>query len=260
MKRRKAVQCLLAVLGVATVVGGVAVADDASPNLLPISTRLDATYVSKYVWRGIQQTTDYSYEPSLTFSHPSGLSYNIWANYNSSANSAHSNQIIEVDHTFNYAYSYKKISMNSGLIHYMFPNTTSPDTTELYTSFGFSGFLSPTVSVNYDFDKGKGAYFNFGGSYNYALPWKSAKTLALSAKVGYATASEDKYLYFGTDKSAFTDYLITASVPFTVGKEISIVPSLNYAGLINSQIKDNVEAQGLDADNFYGGLTASYSF
>lgn len=258
MNSRTLYRCIATALGVISAMGGMVVADE----LVPISTKLDSAYVSKYVWRGIQQTTDGAYQPAITFSGGNGLSYNAWASVNLSGNSVNTGKLNEVDHTLNYAYTANKYGMNSGLIYYVFPNTTYPSTAEVYTSVSLGGLLSPTVAVNYDFGKANGAYFSLSGGYNYNLPWamKSATTLALSAKVGYATAGYNDFWFYGTNKSAFTDLLLTASVPFTVGKGISIVPSVNYASVIDTQLRDAVSTNGLDADNFYGSLAMSYSF
>ena len=262
MKARRLSRCLAVAVGISTAIAGVAMAQTGATTLVPISVKLDSAYVSKYVWRGIQQTNDSVFQPAVTFAGTNGLSYNVWANVNTSANPANAGKLTEVDHTFNYAYSAKKLGMNSGLIYYMFPNTSSPSTAEAYTSVCFGGLLSPALAVNYDFGKADGAYFSLSGGYNCAMPWmkKIANTLTLSAKVSYATAGYNDFWFFGTNKSAFTDYLLTASVPFTVGKGISIVPSINYNSVIDSQLRSAVQGAGLDADNFYGGLAMSYTF
>lgn len=267
MNARTLSQCLVTAVAAASVFSAAAFADDASADkktadLIPIKMKLDSTYASKYVWRGIQQTKDSVFQPALTFTDTSGLSYNVWANMNSSSNSVNSGKLIEVDHTFNYTYAVKSMSMNSGFVYYMFPNTTSPDTAEVYTSACLGGMFSPAVAVNYDFDKAKGAYFSFSGGYNCNMPWmkKVANTLTLSAKVSYATSGYNKYWFYNTNKSAFTDYLLTASIPFTVGKGISVVPSINYNSVIDSDLRNAVKGAGLDADNLYGSLALSYTF
>lgn len=223
---------------------------------------LDNAYVSEYVWRGLQLNPDATYQPSLTFSdEESGVSINIWGSMDTTDVYGQSGSFTELDYTLSYGWDASCCGMSAGWIHYTFPNTEFAGTNELFVSSCFGGTLSPTLGINLDVDEAKGFYASLGAGYDCAFPWLKGeeKKLNLSAKVSFGSDNYNDFYYF-TNKFALTDASITASMPFTVGEKMTLTPSVSYSTLLDSDIKDNVEAAGLKADNFYGGVTLSMSF
>lgn len=230
---------------------GAAFAQDAQAPA--VSTKLDTAYVSKYVWRGIPQTSDGAFQPAVTFAHTSGLSFNFWA-----SEDMNKDKVTENDYTLNYAWTAGKASMNGGYIYYAFPNTTYLSTSELYASAAFSGPLSPTVSVNYDIDEANGFYASLGGGYTVAFPGGKGTSLSLSGKLSMSSAGYNKF-WFGVDSTALSDLYLSASVPFSVGK-LTLTPSLSYSTLISDKLRNSPNMAGLKSDNLVGALTASLAF
>lgn len=226
-----------------------------------ISASLDTAYVSKYIWRGNVINPDPAFQPSLTFSHSSCLSYNLWASMDTTDVAGESGNITEVDHTFSYAWNLKSVDMTAGYIYYTFPNTTFASTSEFFASACFGGKFSPTLTVNYDVDEAKGMYFSIAGGYSCPMPWKkiASSEMNLSVKVGFATADYNDFYFFATDKSAFTDLVLTASVPYQAGKW-SITPSISYSTVLDGDLRDALSANDMDSDNFFGGVTLSVGF
>jgi len=225
--------------------------DEAVPEL---STKLDIAYVSKYVWRGIPQTSEGAVQPSLTLSHSSGLSLNFWA-----SEDVDRGKFTEHDYTVNYAWDTQGLAMNAGYIYYAFPNTSYPSTSEIYYSVCFGGLLSPTFSVNYDINEAKGFYA--GLAVGYCCPValsKMSTSLSLGAKLSYSNSRYNAF-WFGKDKSGLADLYLTASMPFSVGKA-SVTPSLSYYTIVDDALSDGLSGMGLKSNNFVGGLTASYAF
>lgn len=239
-----AVVCALVVLGV-------------SAQAQQVTTKLDVPYVSKYVWRGIVANPDPAFQPSLTLTHKSGVSLNLWGSADTTDVNKEQGHLTEIDYTLNYAWAAGKAGMNAGVIDYTFPHTSYPSTSEVYASTCFGGKLSPTVSVNYDFKEADGYYASLSAGYACAMPWKKNAPTAmnLSARLSYASANYNKF-YFSAPESAFTDLLLSASVPLSVGKSVSITPSLNYSTVVSSVLRDGVK----DPDNFFTSLTASFAF
>jgi len=237
--------CMLAVLAIPFQAQG----DTAVSS---ITTKLDLPYVSKYVWRGLVANPDPAFQPSLTFTHKSGASLNLWASLDATDVNREQGHPTEIDYTGNYAWTLGKLGMNAGLIDYTFPNTAFASTKEVYASASLSSFLSPTLSVNYDYDQADGYYASLSGSYSTPMASTSA---TFSARVSYATSNYNK-LYFRVPQSAFTDLLLSASVPFTVGKSMTITPALSYSTILDSSLRDAVT----DPDNFFTSLTASFAF
>lgn len=222
-----------------------------------ITTKLDLPYVSRYVWRGTVPNADPAFQPSLTLTHKSGVSLNLWESMDTTSINKEQGHATEIDYTLNYAWTAGKLGMNAGLIDYTFPNTKFPPTSEVYASTCFGGKFSPSLSVNYDFKEANGYYASFTTGYACTMPWnKDAPTNAnLSARLSFASANYNQ-LYFGAAKNAFTDLLLSASVPFTMAKTVTLTPALNYSTVLDGALRDGVA----HPDNFFTSLTASVAF
>lgn len=262
MRRTGKSICLPAALCVIAVLASAALAqDDVGSVTAGISTNLDLAYVSKYVWRGIPVNSDPSVQPSLTITHPGGLSFNFWGSMDTTGIAGKSGDFTEIDYTLNYSWTAKNLEMNAGIVSYTFPNTSFDSTTEVYASVCPGGNYSPSLALNYDFDEANGLYASLGAGYTCPLPWnKKAPSMGIAAKVSWAASSYNKFYYNGADKSAFTDALITASTPITVSPKVTVTPIVSYSRTLDGDIRDAMAGAGLDEDNFFAGLTVSSSF
>jgi uncharacterized protein (TIGR02001 family) len=243
--------CCLAALAVT---GAAAQNEAAVPS---VSVKLDTAIVSKYVWRGLVLNPDPAIQPSLTLTHKSGVSFNWWGSLDTTDANGQRGNFTEIDYTLNYGWNAGKVGVNAGLIDYTFPNTPFHGTSEAYGSACFGGLLNPTLSVNYDFDEADGFYASLAAGYACTMPWKKEQptNLNLSARVSYGSPSYNRF-YFGADKGAFTDLLLTASVPFQAGKVVTITPAVSYSTVLDGSLRDRVSKP----DNFFAGVTASVAF
>ncbi|MCL5103377.1 MAG: hypothetical protein M1133_04600 [Armatimonadetes bacterium] len=262
MSARRMICRLAATLCLLLVLAGAGFSQDEEPVLAEgISAKLDIAYVSKYIWRGNVLNPDSAVQPSLTFSHPSGLSFNWWGSMDSTDIAGERGNFTEHDYTLNYAWNAGEKSMNAGYVYYAFPNTLFASTQEVYASACLGGPLSPTLSANYDFDEARGAYVALAAGYCCKFP--SSKALAnpmtLSAKLGFGTASYNKFYFFGNDKAALTDFVVGASVPIEAGN-LTFTPSVSYSTVVDGGLRDSLSAGGVRADNFVAGLTVSSEF
>lgn len=221
------------------------------------SISLDLAYVTKYVWRGIPINEDPVVQPSLTYEHKSGLSLNLWGNIDTTDVADRKWDLTEIDYTLNYAWKCGGYEMTAGVGAYVFPGSDTPTTAEVYSSICFGGKLTPTLQVYYDFVKADGFYASLSTGYECGLSYsKAAPTLGLSAKLSYGTGNHNSYNY-GVDTSGFTDLLLGAALPIKVGSKITVTPSINYATIINSDIRDAFETNNQDKNNFFAGITVS---
>ncbi len=253
MKTRRAFAYATAVAALMSI-GAVSFAQDGA--VAALSTRFDVAYVSKYVWRGIPQTSEGAVQPSLTFSHSSGLSYNLWA-----SEDIDKGEFTEHDHTLNYAWNAGKLAMNAGYIYYAFPNTSYASTSEVYASACMGGTFSPTVSINYDVDEADGFYASLGGGCACPVPWgKGTPTsLNLSARLSFSSANYNRF-WFGKGKAALSDLYLSASVPITLTGKASLTPSLSYYTVLDSDLREGLDAAGLKPSNLVAAVTMSYAF
>ena len=265
MKKREFV-LLSAVCALLLVTAGPLLADEpteegCAAKCCGIDTKLDVAYVSKYIWRGNVLNPDAATQPSLTFSHGSGLGYNLWASMDMTNVAANSGNITEIDHTLSYTWG-KGGCMSAGYIYYQFPNTTFVSTSELFASRSLSiGKFSPLLSVNYDIKEAKGAYFSLGTGYACSVAWSknAPATMDLSAKLGFATSSYNEFYFYGADKTGLVDLVLGASAPLQI-KKIGVRPSVSYSMVVDGTLRDALSANGVNSDNFVGAVTLSYAF
>ena len=84
-----------------------------------VTTEYSLDLVSAYVWRGYSVTDGLVLQPSVTSSHESGFSLNIWGNYDLDDVNGAAGDFIEVDITLSYAFpSEGSFSAEVGLIEY----------------------------------------------------------------------------------------------------------------------------------------------
>jgi len=203
-----------------------------------ITTSFDLSYCTKYVWRGMAVNTEPVLQPSLTVNHSSGLSFNLWGNYDLTNINGNKGKFTETDYTLSYAWKPASTAYSAGILRYEFPNTIYPRTHEFFFNASFDAPLSPVLALNYDFDQANGLYANFGiGSSCKLGTAEAAKDINLSAKLGMATGNFNKFYFSGHSEAAFTDIYLGASLPLTAGK-VTVTPLVAYSSLLDGGIRD----------------------
>ncbi len=154
----------------------------AAPASADTSYSLD--FASAYVWRGITFTDGAVWQPSVTASNDSGFAINVWGNLDLDDANDMSGEFNEVDLTASWGFGTDTVSAEVGFIEYLFPNTLSPGTREVYLTLGWDVTAAPSISVYYDLDEVKDFYANvgvsFGGDVSDALAW------SVDVAAGYA--------------------------------------------------------------------------
>ena len=130
------------------------------------SASFDATAASKYLFQGI----DYSegmgvVQPELVATLGS-FSAVAWANFQPDFGDFN-----EIDLTLKYARSIQRWSISPGYTYLRYPHRVGWDPSqELTLDLGFESQLSPSLSLHYDFDAGKGLYATLGLSRELRAP------------------------------------------------------------------------------------------
>ncbi len=213
---------------------------------------------SQYVWRGLQANPDPVLQPSLTVA-GGGLSFNLWGNmdltgYGEKAGYGNrSGEFTELDLTLEYGLSLGPLGLDAGVISYVFPGLAAT-THEVYGKVSADVFANPSLAVFSDVDEIQGSYFLLSLSHSFALaglePFSGAD---LGLSCGYGSAS---YLrgYFGLDKAAPVDLLLTLGIPLDFGG-IALTPSLAYSYLLDAEIRELAETSGYFVAALSLGLT-----
>ncbi|RZB36668.1 MAG: hypothetical protein SRB2_01970 [Desulfobacteraceae bacterium Eth-SRB2] len=143
------------------------------------------------------------------------------------------------------------------------------DTQEIFLALGLDTLLSPSLTVYKDISEYPGWYFLLGISHAFEITEKVS--LELSGSISYLLSEdEDDYPEIDSDGvltddefENFHDGVISASLPITVTKYVTITPSLSYIFPLSSDASDEMEYRSFkgDDDNFvYGGVTLSMAF
>jgi len=192
-------------------------------------------------------------QPSLTLSHPSGLSFNLWGSYDLTNSNGHKDKITEIDYTLGYSWKPASTAYSAGIIRYEFPNTLFAKTHEVYVSATFAAPLSPTLALNYDCDQAHSIYANFGiGSACKLGAGEQVSSVNISAKLGVGNDNYSKFYFNGRSETTITDVYFGANLPIKSGK-ITYTPSLAFTSIVDGGLRSAVSRP----DNFMACLTAT---
>lgn len=256
---------------------------------------LSISGLSKYVWRGYENTKDsFVVQPSLTVGYK-GFSANVWGNLDtkpySTTDTNNSTTWTETDLTLSYAKTFGILNAGVGYIYYGLgapdknPGTAKPlDSQEVFVTLGLNTFLTPTLTAYKEIDHYHQYYFLLGVS--HTIEFNKTVSLALGASASYllsdyanatlygVNASYGGYPKFDNNYQAtndkfsnFHDGVLTASLPINVAKYITVSPTISYSFPLSSDAKNEIKARGKltnaadnDSNFFYGGLTVTLSF
>ena len=181
----------------------------------------DVTFVSDYVWRGADQMSGFSVQPSLTLGY-AGFSLNVWGNQTLSK-WEDGQGAKEFD--INLSYSYKNFSVTvsdywwagSNMPYGYYKNDHYFEGTLAY-SFGESFPLSLSWSTMFaGGDKDENGDLMASSYISASYPISLPADITLTPSVGF-TPWEGMYW----DKAAFTDISLTASKDIKVTEHFSI--------------------------------------
>lgn len=216
-------------------------------------------YYTKYMSRGLLFVNDPVLQPWFTLAYK-GFSLNFWGNYNLTGKINRKNKFTEVDITGEYAFELGDFTIPLGVTQYLYPNSTQPSSTEIYSGVSYKWFVTPALKVYRDVGDVHGAYVTLGVSKEIELPapskdWSIGITPQLIT--GWGSADGNKYRYnWGVDSAHFTDLLFSLNLPIKYKGLLNISPGVYQVWLLDSEIKN---AAGYDSKTYFG-LILSVSF
>ncbi len=222
------------------------------------SIGIETTFSSKYIWRGINLVDEPVFQPSVSASYE-GLTLSLWGNIEITNCNDQLGEFTEIDYMADYTWSRNALNLCAGVIHYQFPNIGPPTTTEVYGGLSLDTLLAPSLTVHRDVDQADGTYATLSVSHTFEKVWAlshgTAISIDLSGSVGCGSSSFNDF-YYGYNESAFTDALISAGLPITIGDRWTLTPSVSYSTLLDGGIRNAMDKD----DNVFGGLTVSCAF
>ncbi|MGA2330530.1 MAG: hypothetical protein ABSG75_02110 [Syntrophales bacterium] len=254
---------------------------------------LSISGLSKYVWRGYENTKNsVVVQPSLTVGYK-GFSANIWGNLDtkpySTTNASYSSTWTETDITLSYTKTFGILNAGVGYIYYGLgaPNAGAQkplDSQEVFVTLGLNTLLSPTLTAYKEVDHYHQYYFLLGISHTFEF--NKTVSLQLSASASYLLSDyadatlynvnssyggypkfNDNYQATNDKFSNFHDGVLTASLPISVAKYLTVAPTISYSFPLSDDAKNEIKARGKltnpadnDSSYLYGGLTVTLSF
>ncbi len=246
----------LKVWSVAALVGAGLLGGASAVQAEGVGVEVGTDIVSKYIWRGQLLTDDPVLQPSVTLSY-GNFAFNAWGSIdmtdiNEDGTSTYNMQ--EVDYTLSYGFApCEGVDMEVGVIIYDFPGTAFKTTEEVYASVSLSSLpLSPTLSVNYDYDEVDGYYANLSVGHSFELTEKLG--LSLGAGLGWGNSGYND-AYFGVDSGQVNDLALSASLDYAVNDNFAISGYLGYSELVDSDIEG-----ATDSSEIIGGVNFTFAF
>jgi hypothetical protein len=271
----------------ATAPATVSAAEDKPTGSLSISG------LSKYVWRGYEMTKNsVVIQPSLTVAYK-GFSANVWGNIDtkpySTTDASYSSTWMETDLTLSYTKTFGILNAGLGYIYYglQAPNAGAVkplDAQEIFVTLGLNTLLTPTLTVYKEIDHYHQYYFLLGISHTFELSktvslqlgasasylisdYADATLYAVNASYGGYPKFNDNYQATNDKFSNFHDGVLTASLPISVAKYLTVAPTVSYSFPLSDDAKNEIKARGKlanvadnDSSYLYGGLTVTLSF
>lgn len=222
----------------------------------PLCFGADAGFFSKYVSRGVTLSADPVFQPNVWLSYKA-LNVSVWGNMDLTDINGNEGEFNELDFTAGYSWDWDGLSLSAGGIYYVFPNTGSDDTAEIYAAVGYDTILQPTLTVFYDFLEADGFYcaLGIGHSFDIPLPTEAVTAgLDLSAQAGWGSKGFNEF-NSGSYHNAFTDAVFTASLPVGLFDSFTLTPSVSYSTALDHTIR----SKNSDNDNVVFGLVVSAS-
>ena len=141
-----------------------------NPN---VSLDISTDYATKYIWRGQNVNDESVLQPYLGFG-AYGFSGSIWANLDLTNGSQtipdNAGEFQEIDYTLDYSNSIpgmEKVGFSVGVIHYLFMDTSSISTTEVYGGVSLDIPGSPFFTWYGDVSEIDGSYLQFGFGHSF---------------------------------------------------------------------------------------------
>lgn len=216
---------------------------------LPIEFSADIAINSKYLWRGFVLDNDPVMQEGIYLG-LQGFTVSIWGSFDIDNDDTLNSD--EVDYALDYTKEFDNLSLSLGHTYYDFP-ATDLSSKEFYLGAGWDAFLSPSLTWYHDY----GNEASGGGDGEYII-----LELDHSLPLGATSLSLDLGGHFGYNDALFIkgngrDVALSAGLTIPLKAGVTLSPSLNCS-LTSGDLKDSND--GNQGDEFYSGLTLSFSF
>ena len=238
---------------------------------MDVAGEVTARAASAFVWRGRPMNSDGVIQPEVHLD-VGPFSLNVWATWDLQATEETPGRT-RVDTSLDYTYRWNVFEFKGGAVVYAYRHdpAKSRDTCELYASAVANVAFLPSLIVYRDISQNNGFYAAASVTDKRSL-CKDVDAL-LSARLGAASSGFNASLFdFSTTnppaatvpvnvaKSAILDFDISLSVPVALPHNMKLTPRVDYVSLVDSDLRDAVEAADKKPDNLVATLALSWDF
>lgn len=217
-------------------------------------------FYSDYVWRGLVVNDESVLQSSITVTKPVSqvgfLSLDVWGNFDLTDSIKTKGKFSEIDLTASYNHSLGLFELETGLIHYTFPNTATKSTSEVYFRGSYNLGTIPlafSFSCYYDFEEIDGFYSALAIASEIDL--SNSFILALKLSAGYGGSNFNQG-YFDFSGSSLVDCAASVVLRYTLSDSVSITAGVHYMQLLGSGLRDAVLSN--ERKKLTGNLSVKY--
>jgi hypothetical protein len=239
---------------------------------LEVTGDASVAVASAYVWRGKEINDASVIQPQIAL-HLDKWTISAWGTWDVKSEAASSDRT-RVDVQGDYGFEWRNLQLKAGSVARIYhddPGNKASDTYEVFAQVAAADMaLYPSVTVYYDFGTINGLYASLAiGETWECNSWIDA---VLDVRLGVASDGFVERFFAGpndTDaaggvsvsgtRGGLVDFSSSLSFPIQC-KSVVIAPKVEYVTLVDSALKNAVEAAGLSADHTIISLAVSGRF
>ena len=231
-----------------------------------LAIEADIKVVSAYAWRGMILNDEACIQPMIVAT-AGNASLNVWGTWDLTSVSNASSRT-RMDVTLDYTFTAGKHLLIPSITSYIYHDSSfgrQKDTFEVSLDYVQDILLLPSISMNYDFGEIEGFYVRAGIAHSFNII-QDKWFLDLKTNIG---AGDSKYVdyNFNADSSipdelstSLIDLEVSAAFPYLITESFTITPAVRYMTLVGSDIKNAVERDGKDTDQFIYSINCGFFF
>lgn len=186
-----------------------------------------------------------------------GVYFNAWGNLNLTDRVTGRRDFSEVDLTVGYKLPLEDVNIRLGLIDYLYPNLSSPETREVFGIFEYpNSILTPRIECYYDFVKANGIYALLALEHEFSF-MNDKMRLTPGISSAWGSCPYNNY-FFLTDKGALNDGNVYAELEYDLTKTLTFGVSASYMWLYDADIRAGAHNKYLDTKQWTFGVKLTY--
>jgi hypothetical protein len=194
-------------------------------------------FYNAYVSRGQVNNDEPVVQPEIEIT-KYGVYFNAWGALDLTDRVTGRRDFEEVDLTAGYKLPLEQVNIRLGIIDYLYPNRTKPETREVFGIFEYpNSILTPRLECYYDFLQARGVYLFAALEHEFAFLEKNKLRLIPGVSSGWGSLTFNDYFY-NARKGALNDGNLYAELKYDFTETLTLGVSASYTWLYDNDIRD----------------------